>query len=369
MEGWGRVWLRRVQLRSAAPALCAILAVGGLGWWGLDHHFYVHTDDARIVADIVAVSAAVSGQISEVYVQPGDRVAQSQPLLQIDPEGAVLRLRELRAESLEKEAEIARERIRADGARASYTARLDAAAADVMAARAAEFDAETRLELERAEFVRAETLKRSGFLSAAAFERSRQALSIAEASVARARAARAAADAAREEVLASTSAAAVIDADIAIHQQALIVLREACAAQSLIVSQHRILAPIAGRVDDVFVQAGEHAHVGARVLVMHDPDDFRIEANVREVDLHRVAVGAPVSIRFDAAPGRVFHARVVSVATAAASEFAVLPAPNASGAFTRMSQRFRVVVSIDPDGAPQHVLRPGSMVRLRIRAR
>ena len=68
-------------------------------------------------------------------------------------------------------------------------------------------------------------------------------------------------------------------------------------------------------------------------------------------------------IRVDAYPGRVFRGEVLRIGQAATNKFALLPDPNPSGNFTKITQRLPVRIALtDKD----HALRPGMMVEVDI---
>jgi membrane fusion protein (multidrug efflux system) len=63
--------------------------------------------------------------------------------------------------------------------------------------------------------------------------------------------------------------------------------------------------------------------------------------------------------------GRRFEGTVTRVGQAATSEFALLPNPNPSGNFTKITQRLPVRIAVQQDGGE---LKPGMMVELEARA-
>jgi membrane fusion protein (multidrug efflux system) len=73
-------------------------------------------------------------------------------------------------------------------------------------------------------------------------------------------------------------------------------------------------------------------------------------------------------VRVDAWPGRRFVGVVERVGGAATSEFALLPTPNPSGNFTKITQRLPLRVALDPP-PPDGLLRPGMMVVVEAEAR
>ena len=65
----------------------------------------------------------------------------------------------------------------------------------------------------------------------------------------------------------------------------------------------------------------------------------------------------------DEFPGRAIHGRIDSFAPATGSEFALIPVENATGNFTKITQRVPVRIVIDDAGA---ALRPGLSVEVKV---
>jgi membrane fusion protein (multidrug efflux system) len=115
-----------------------------------------------------------------------------------------------------------------------------------------------------------------------------------------------------------------------------------------------------------FARQGEHVSPGQRILMFHDPDRIWVEANVREVEVRMLEPGMKAEIRVDAYPGKVFAGEVFRIGQTATSKFALLPDPNPSGNFTKITQRLPVRIRLaDKDPA----LRPGMMVEVTIGVR
>ena len=79
-------------------------------------------------------------------------------------------------------------------------------------------------------------------------------------------------------------------------------------------------------------------------------------------------VGDPAEIRVDVYPGRVWKGRVVEIAPASGSQFALLPPDNATGNFTKVVQRVPVKIAFD-DTAHAAELRPGLSVVVEVRTK
>jgi membrane fusion protein (multidrug efflux system) len=133
--------------------------------------------------------------------------------------------------------------------------------------------------------------------------------------------------------------------------------------QQLDLEDRTLRSPVRGVVDRTFVEPGEYVGAGQRLLLVHDPSVIWIEANVRETQLRRLAVGQKVRVRVDAYPDEAFEGSVERIGHAATSTFALLPAPNPSGNFTKITQRVPVRIAVSQR---EGRLRPGMMVEVRI---
>src|SRR5690606_14193692 len=124
-----------------------------------------------------------------------------------------------------------------------------------------------------------------------------------------------------------------------------------------------IRASFDGVIGTTFVDAGEYVSPGTRLLVYHDPSKVWVDANVKETDFRRLKRGAPARITVDAYPDLEFTGKVVRLGEAATSQFALLPSPNPSGNFTKVTQRVPIRIAVEQkDG----LLRPGMMVEVSV---
>ena len=67
-------------------------------------------------------------------------------------------------------------------------------------------------------------------------------------------------------------------------------------------------------------------------------------------------------------PEQVFHGKVIEIAPASGSQFALLPPDNATGNFTKVVQRIPVKIALD-DTNKSSELRPGLSVTAIVRTR
>ena len=89
--------------------------------------------------------------------------------------------------------------------------------------------------------------------------------------------------------------------------------------------------------------------LGQPLLIVNNPKEKWVVANVEETKVRRVRQGAKVKVEVDAFPGKDFEGQVEFISSAASSEFALLPAENPSGNFIKVTHRIPVRVSVkDP---------------------
>ncbi len=166
-----------------------------------------------------------------------------------------------------------------------------------------------------------------------------------------------------EEAKAERAKVKVMEADLTVLQQKEAEYNAKIRSQALDFEDRVIRSPVNGVVDRVFVEKGEYVTPGQRIALIHDPSEIWIEANIKETEIRKVKIGQSVEISVDAYPDTKFNGTVKSIGDSATSEFALLPTPNPSGNFTKITQRLPVRVKIDQQGRK---FRPGMMVVVKI---
>jgi membrane fusion protein (multidrug efflux system) len=129
----------------------------------------------------------------------------------------------------------------------------------------------------------------------------------------------------------------------------------------------KIHAPADGTVGERQVRPGQLVSPGTQVLTFVAQTKW-VQANYRETQLTHMKIGDPVDIRIDEYPGRVIRGKVLDIAPASGSQFALLPPDNATGNFTKVVQRIPVKIALD-DTAMAAQLRPGLSVTAAVRTR
>jgi membrane fusion protein (multidrug efflux system) len=141
----------------------------------------------------------------------------------------------------------------------------------------------------------------------------------------------------------------------------------ALAVAKVDLSYTNVTAPADGIVGERQVRPGQLVSPGTQVIPFVSNMKW-VQANYRETQLTNVKVGDPADVRIDEYPGKVFRGRVIEIAPASGSQFALLPPDNATGNFTKVVQRVPVKIALD-DSSAATLLRPGISVVATVRTK
>jgi membrane fusion protein (multidrug efflux system) len=357
LSGRGKRWL------LVAAALLLIT-------WGADWIYYrwthVYLDDARIDGEVITISSRVSGWITELPVIEGDRVKKGQLLARIDGRDMVLqrevlvaRLKALENQGAATQAQTGQVDQETLGKYESETNRLAAAQAEV-----ASLAVQVKQALD--DFQRAKELAEAKWLAPQAMERARTTYEQVRENHRKAQSEVAAARGMLSSAGGSRRQLQVMAQQLLVLQHQADEIRAEIRRRDVDIADRTITGPADGLVVMTFARQGEHVSPGQRILMFHDPDEIWVEANVRETEVRMLKPGMKAEIRVDAYPGKVFAGEVFRIGQTATSKFALLPDPNPSGNFTRITQRLPVRIRLAEKGAP---LRPGMMVEVSIGVR
>jgi len=129
----------------------------------------------------------------------------------------------------------------------------------------------------------------------------------------------------------------------------------------------KITAPGDGSVGERQVRPGQLVSPGTQVLTFVSNVKW-VQANYRETQLTHIKVGDPADITVDTFPGQKLRGKVLEIAPASGSQFALLPPDNATGNFTKVVQRIPVKIALDPTPLSAQ-LRPGLSVTATVRTK
>ena len=83
------------------------------------------------------------------------------------------------------------------------------------------------------------------------------------------------------------------------------------------------MAPFDGVVANVTANVGEQVSASPIITII-DPNSVRIETNIDETDIGKVAVGQVVNITFDSMPGLSLQGKVTTIAPSSSSQSGVV---------------------------------------------
>jgi len=109
-----------------------------------------------------------------------------------------------------------------------------------------------------------------------------------------------------------------------------------------------IVAPADGTIGRKNVEVGNRVSSGQTLMVVVEPELW-VVANFKETQLAKMKIGQPAKISIDSIPDKTFDGRVDSFSPATGNEFALLPADNSTGNFTKIVQRVPVKIVFNAD--------------------
>ncbi|MEQ9393608.1 HlyD family secretion protein [Haliea sp.] len=329
------------QLLQRRLLMGAGLVVAGLAvaWFTLGGQGSISTENAYVKANKLALSSEVNAIVKSVLVQPNQPVEAGQLLVQLEDQPFQLAVDEAEAHLAQVQNQIMTRR-------AEY----------------AEVEAEIRQAEEDAAYYERQLLRNqrmgSSAISEADLDESRQRLAHSQAQIA-----------INRQKLAGLRAALGGDPELPLAAQADIQVAQAQLDRARYqLSRTRISAPVAGTVANEVPQLGEMTVAGFAVVTLMATNDIWIEANLKETQLTHVRPGQTAEVTIDAYPGQVLRARVETLSPASGSEFAMIPAQNASGNWVKVVQRIPVRLRLEslPENA---VMRAGMSAEVRIETR
>jgi membrane fusion protein, multidrug efflux system len=343
------------QKRSRARGLMPVglvLLIGAGGWYGYEWwtngRFFVSTDDAYVQADVSTLGSKVSGYVAKVNAKGGDHVKAGDVLVEIDPVDYRLALDAARAKRATQGATVARIERQIE----SQHAEIENSQAGIAAAEAEQVRA-------AAAFERAEALAQQSFQSKAALDQAKADRDRANAAVTSARAALAAAEANLD----------VVEAQKAEAEQVAKELDTAVAKAESDLAATEIRAPADGVVGNRTAQPGQYVEPGTRLMALVPMASIYVAANFKETQLAGIRPGQAAKVSVDSLGGEGFTGKVESLAPASGSTFSLLPPENATGNFTKITQRVPVRVEVPAEFALKGALRPGLSVVVSIDTR
>ena len=287
------------RLLTLAVVVFAIV----LGWFAWEHYTRAPwTRDARVRADVVTLSADVSGRIVSLAVQDNQHVEKGQLLLDIDP---------------------ARYTLAVEHARRS----VEVAKATLGQSQAAIVASEALLKQRQSEERRRRTLKQGFAISGEEWEKSSTDVAVAQA-----------------DLLRNQANLGLAEANVQL----------AIAAQTqaeLDLQRTRVESPVSGYVTNLLTREGDYAVSGGALMALVDSDTLHVEGYFEETKLARIRVGDKAQIRLMGEPVRL-TGHVESIAAGIEDRDRgqganLLANVNPTFSWVRLAQRVPVRIALD----------------------
>ena len=309
------------KILSHLTTVAVVVLAFVLGWFAWEHYTRAPwTRDARVRADVVTLSADVSGRIVSLGVQDNQHVDKGQLLLEIDP---------------------ARYSLAVEHARRS----VEVAKASLGQSEATIVSSQALLRQRQSEERRRRTLKERSAISGEEWEKSNTEVSVAQA-----------------DLLRNQANLGLAQANV---QLAIAALTQA----ELDLQRTRVESPVSGYVTNLLTRQGDYATVGGPLLALVDSDSFYVSGYFEETKLPRIGEGDRVDIELMS--GEKFGGTVQSIAFAIADREnlpggRLLANINPSYTWVKLAQRVPVRIRIDEGYAGKDKLRAGTTATVTV---
>ena len=250
-------------------------------WYALADRFAPSSGRGFIAAHVSQLAPRISGRVVEVYVNDNARIEEGTALYQIDQ-----RLFQLEVDSAQAELEQAAKNV-------------NASSSELAAAQAAVAQARVNYNNVQQSTRRILRVAAEGAVSQADVDNAK----------ARLASARSALDA---RIADSESAAKRLGLTGESNPQVRLAQVQLEQAQYDLLSTN-VVAPEAGVITNLHLHAGQYVNAGQPALTFISSDNYWVDVNLRENQLQYIKVGDPAQVAFDALPGKLFAAKVVSI--------------------------------------------------------
>ncbi len=362
--GWAssrRPFFFRPRVVGIAAVVLLGVAYGAYETYLRFTHIYEY--DARATADIVTISSRADGWVVDMPALEGAHVGEGDVVVKIDDRASKLKVDAFKAQIEGIRTERSRLKAERSYTREQVETSVKTRTSGVSVREKAREALQQDLDFAKVELDRAKKLFASKVVNEEQLQMAQTAVNKLEFQILQLEAEYQQAEGSLDEAKAGEQRLKVIDAQIEelTHQVANIAAQ--MHQQQVDVEDRTIKSPIPAVIDRTFVLPGEYVASGQRILMLHNPAEVWVEANIKETQVGSVKLGQPVHVSVDAYPGLDFEGKVTRIGSATTARFALLPTPNPSGNFTKITQRVPVKIDI---AKPPRPLTPGMMVEVAI---
>lgn len=293
-------------------AIIIVIVLVGAFYWYKDYSMYITTDDAHVDADNVSVGSKIIGRISEIYASEGDLVTAGTLLTVLDSTDLLAQRNQAFAMKAQAQANLSQAEIKFSSDQKSIKV------------------LEINLERANEDLTRAKNQSAGGVITREQLDHAQKAFETASAQL----------DASKAQLLVSKSMISSASASVETAGSQIKVLD----AQ---LRNTRLYAPADGVIAKRWLLPGDVVQPSQSVFTITINKKFWIVAFLEETNIAEVHKGQDVRLTIDAFPDLKFNGKIFLVGSSTASVFSLIPANNAAGNFTKVTQRIPVRISID----------------------
>jgi membrane fusion protein, multidrug efflux system len=304
---------KKIKFKVYIPLVIVILAVlTGAWYWYKDYSMYITSDDAHVDADNVSVGSKIIGRISAIYAKEGDVVKQGALLADIDS------------------SDLVSQRNQSVSLRSQALANLNQTEVKYSSDQKGIKVLEINLDRANEDLTRAKNQSEGGVMTAEQFDHIKKANETALAQL----------EVAKAQLLVSKSLISTASASVETANAQINVLNTQ-------LKNTKLYAPADGIIAKRWLLPGDVVQPSQSVFTLTLNKNLWIAAYLEETKISEVHAGQNVKISIDAIPDVNFSGKVFLVEPSTASVFSLIPANNASGNFTKVTQRIPIRISID----------------------
>jgi membrane fusion protein, multidrug efflux system len=305
--------MKKSKLKIFIPLLLVSAAVLiGCIYWYIDYLKYIKTDDAIVLSDAVTVSPKIMGRINKVYVQEGDSVKQGQLLAELDSTDLLAQKRQIETGKLQTQAN-------KEQAIAKYE--YDQKNSEVL---------HVALQRAKDDFERAKAQYAGGVITKEQYDHLQKSMESAQVQYA---ASLAQVQVSKTQIKSTETAITTSQAQIEVVKTQLM--------------NTRLVAPVDGVVSKRWLLAGDIANAGQAIFTLNNQSKYWVMVYLEETNMAQLHLGQAAIFTLDTYSDVVFSGKIFMLGSSTASQFSLIPASNASGNFTKVTQRVPIKISID----------------------
>ena len=324
---------------------------------------HVYEFDARIKSDLTRVSSKVDGTIEKILFKEGDEVGRGDLLVVMNSDHIIHQMEALDAELKVQKAQTVKLTAQKRNLEVELNAQVSTKNEEINSLKV-----ELKALLNR-EQLAGKKLKRTKYLVSKNLT-SKKSLDVdkdhllnlsGQVSVSKARIKVARME--LEEIRAKRSQIKVLDQDIIISS--ITVRRLAANLQALEVElkERQILSPVDGIIDIIFKNPGEYVEDANEILILHNPENIWVEANIEEDQIRHLEIGQPVKVDFNAYPFASFKGEVTHIGRITLSDLAISKSDLSDNRARKLTQRIPVKIKLIDK---PEITAPGMLVEVNI---